>query len=94
MPSQCNVKSTMAYVEVGEFRIFKSTRVGQLNDTPTLFKDQLTRIKVGILYMKPKLLTVTNHVTMLNLGCDCRVCFSNTTEGGIVNAVDQTFSSN
>ena len=84
MPSQSNVKSIVAYVEVGESRIFKSTLVSQLNGNPTLSKDRLTWIKVGILYMKPKLLTAANHDTMLNLGCDCGVCFLNTHEARIV----------
>ena len=43
----------MAYVKVGESRIFKSTLVSQLNGNPTLFEDQTTRIKASILYMKP-----------------------------------------
>jgi hypothetical protein len=34
-----NVKSIVAYVEVGESRYLKSTLVSQLNDTPTLSKD-------------------------------------------------------
>ena len=46
MPSQSNVKSIVAYVEVGrevgESRIFKSTFVSQMNGNPTLSKDQLT----------------------------------------------------
>lgn len=41
-----------AYEEAAESRIFQSILASQLNDNPTLFKDQLTRIKVGILYMK------------------------------------------
>ena len=36
MPSQSYVKSIMAYVEVGESKIFQSTLVGQLNGNPTL----------------------------------------------------------
>ena len=59
----------MAYVEVGGSRVFKSTLVSQINDNPTLSKDQLTWIKASILYMKPKLLTIANHDTMLTLGC-------------------------
>ena len=39
MPSQSNVKSIVAYVEVGEPIIFKSTLVRQLNGNPTLSKD-------------------------------------------------------
>ena len=73
-PSQSNVKSSVAYVKVGESRIFKSTLVSQLNGNPTLSKDLLTWIKVGISYVKPKILTAANHDTMLNLGCDCGVC--------------------
>ena len=64
----------MASVEVGESKIFKSTLVSQLNGNPTLSKDCLTWIKVGILYMKPKLLTTANHDTKLNLDYDCGVC--------------------
>ena len=64
----------------GEFRDFKSTFVNELTDTPTSFKDPLTQIKVGILYMKPKLLTLANCDAMLDLGCDCEVCFFNTLE--------------
>ena len=75
MPSQSNVKSIMAYVGVGESRIFKSTLVSQWNGNPTLSRDRFTRIKVSILYMRPKLLTAAIHDTMLNLGCDCGVCF-------------------
>ena len=57
MPSQSNTKSILAYMKVGESRIFKSTLLSQLNDNPTLWKNPLTRTKAGILYMKPKLLT-------------------------------------
>ena len=39
MPSPSNVKSTMAYVEVGESRILKSTFVSQLNGNLTLSED-------------------------------------------------------
>ena len=39
MPSQPNVKSIMAYVEVGESKIFKSTLVNLLNGNKTLSKD-------------------------------------------------------
>ena len=74
----------MAYVEIGESRTFKSALVSQLNGNPTLCKDRLTHIKVGILYMKTKLLTVENHNTELNLGCDCGVCFLNMPEARIV----------
>ena len=56
MPSQSNVKSIVAYVEVGESRNLKGTFVSQLNGNPTLYKDQSTRIKVGISYMKPTLI--------------------------------------
>ena len=42
MPSQSNVKSIVAYVEVGESRIFQSRLDIQLKDNPTLFKDQST----------------------------------------------------
>ena len=84
MHSQSSVKFIMAYVEVGEFRIFKSTLVSQLNGNSILSKDESTRIKAGILYMKPKLLTAANHDTMLNLGCDYEVCFLNTLKARIV----------
>ena len=82
-PSQSNVKSSVAYVKVGESRIFKSTLVSQLNGNPTISKDRLTRIKVGILYIKLEPFTAENHDTMLNLGCDCGVCFLNTHEAKI-----------
>jgi len=36
MPSRANVKSIVAYVEVGESRIFKSILVSQLNGIPSL----------------------------------------------------------
>ena len=95
MPSQSNVKFIVAYVEVGESRNFKSTIVSQLNGNPTLYKDQLTQIKASILYMKPKFPTTANHDTMLNLGCDCCVCFLNTHEAQIVkNMVDQKLNLN
>ena len=35
MPFQSNAKSNMAYVEVGEFRMIKSTFVSQWNGNPT-----------------------------------------------------------
>ena len=42
-----------------------------------------------MLYMRPKRLTDANHDTMLDLGCDCGVCFLNTQEPPIVkNVVD------
>ena len=63
----------MAFAKVRESIIFKSTRISQLNGNPTLSKDQLILIKVGIFYMKPKLLTTANHDSMLNFGCDCEV---------------------
>ena len=75
MPSQSNEKSIVGYVEVGESRISKSTLDSQLNGNPTLSKDRLTRSKAGILYTKPTLHFVVNHVTMLNLSCDCGVYF-------------------
>ena len=34
--------------------------------------------------MRPKLLTVANHDTMLNLGCDCRMRFLNTPKARVV----------
>ncbi len=34
--------------------------------------------------MKPKLLSVRNHDTLLKLGCDCGVCFLNTLEAKTV----------
>ena len=54
--------------------------VSQLNGNPTLSKDQLTQIKAGNLYMKPKILIATNHDSTLHLGCDYDVCFLNTCE--------------
>ena len=39
MPSQSNVKSIVAYVQVGKSGIFKSIIVRQLNGNPTLSKD-------------------------------------------------------
>ena len=69
---------------IGESRIFKSTLVSQLNGNPSLSKDRLTRIKAGILYMKPKLLSVGNHDILLKLGYDCGVCFLNTHEAKTV----------
>ena len=41
-------------------------------------------MKTSILYMKLKLLTAANHHTMLNIGCDCGVCFLNTPKARIV----------
>ena len=70
----------MTYIEVGDSRIFKSMFENQLNGNSTLFKDQLTRTKVGNLYMKPRLLNAENHDSILNLGCDYGVCFWNTSE--------------
>ena len=55
----------MAFVEVGKSTIFQSTFVSQLNGNSTSSQDQLTRIKASILYMKPKLIIVTNHDIML-----------------------------
>ena len=83
MPSQSNVKSDVAYVEVGESRIFKSILVSQLNGNPTLSKNRLSWIKVGM-FINPKLLTVANHGTMLMLGSDCGLCFLNTPKARIV----------
>jgi len=60
------------------------TFVSQLNDNHSLSKDRLTRIRADILYMKPKILSVGNHDTLLKLGCDCGVCFLNTPEAKIV----------
>ena len=76
----------MAYVEVGQHGIFKDTLISQLNGNPTLSKDRSTRINVGVLYMKPKLLTITNHDTgsLLNFDRNCGVCFFNTYEARIV----------
>jgi hypothetical protein len=37
---KCPLSSIMAYVEVGESRIFKSTLVSRLIGNPTLSKDQ------------------------------------------------------
>ena len=77
-------KIMLAYVEVGESIIFQSTPISQLNGNPTLSKDQLTKIKASILYMKPKLFIAANHDIVLNLGCDCGVCFLTTSEVRIV----------
>jgi len=41
-------------------------------------------MKANVLYMRPKLLTTTFYDIMLNLGCDCGVCFSNTRVARIV----------
>ena len=68
----------MAHVELGESRIYKGTLVGHLKGNPILSKDQLTWIKVGILYMQPKLLTTVNYDTMLNLGCDYEMFLEHT----------------
>ena len=84
MPSQFNVKSIVACVEVGESRIFKSIHVSQLNGNPTLFKDWLAWNKTYVLYVRPKHLTATNYDTMLNLGCDYGLCLMNTPEARIV----------
>ena len=73
MPSQFNVKSIVACVELGESRIFKSVVVSQMNSNPTLSTYRLTWIEVDILYMMPELLTVANHDTMFYLSCDCGV---------------------
>ena len=43
---------------------FKSTPLGfvsEMNGSPTLSIDQLTQIRVGNLYVKPKLLTTAHH---------------------------------
>ena len=85
MPFQSNAKPIVAYVE--ESRIFKNTLVSQWNGNPTLSKDRLTWMKVGILYKKPKLLTAANHNTILNYGFDCGGCFLNTHEARIVKYV-------
>ena len=55
-----------------------------MNGNSSLSKDQLTRITVDILYMKPKLLSVGDHDTFLKFGCDCGVCFFNTPEAKTV----------
>jgi hypothetical protein len=82
----------MAYVEVGESRIFKGTFAGHLNGNPILSKDQLTWIKVGILYMQPKLLTTINRDTMLNLGCDCGMFFFPLYAKVVIKVVDPTLT--
>ena len=74
----------MAHVEVRGSRIFKSTLVSQLNGKPTLSKDTLTRIKARMSYTNLNSLPPQNHDTMLNLGCDCRVCFLNTHEARFI----------
>ena len=55
----------MAYVEVGDSRISKTLLVSQLAGNPTLYKNELTQIMVGILYMKPKIHITANHNIML-----------------------------
>ena len=54
-----------------------------LNDNPNLSKDWLTWIEVGILYMKPELLTATNHDSMLSSGFDYGLYLLNTLEARI-----------
>ena len=66
MPSQSDVKSVVAYVEVG--------RVDWMA-IQLYLKIDWTRIEVGILYMKLELLATTNHNIMLNFGCDWGVYF-------------------
>jgi hypothetical protein len=94
IPSQSSVKLWL-YVAVGESRIFKSTFVSQLNGDPILYEDCLTRIRAGILYMKPKLLIVENHDTMLIL-IVIMECFFNTPKARIAGIHDrpQKISSN
>ena len=74
----------MAFVELGDSRISKSIFASQLNDSPTLSQDWLTQIKVGNLYIKPKLLTTANHGTFQNISCDYGVCLLNTFEAKII----------
>ena len=46
------------------------------------------KIKANILYYTmPKLLTAKNHDTILNLACDCGVCYFDTLEAKIVRKV-------
>jgi hypothetical protein len=56
--------------------------LSQLNGNPNLSKDQLARIRAGILYIS-KLLIVANHDTMLNLGFNYGIFF-NTLKTSIV----------
>ena len=79
----------MPYVELGEFEVFKSTHVSHLNGNLTLSKDQSARIKASILCMRHNLLTAVNHDTVLNLSCDCGVCFLNTPIARIVKKHDR-----
>ena len=78
IPSLSNVKSIVAYVEVCESRILKSKFVSQSNDNSTSSKNWSTQIKVGILYMKPKLLTAAHHDIVSSLGCDLWSVFEHT----------------
>ena len=65
----------MAYVDVGDSRIFKNMFVSQLNGNPSLYKYRLTWIKDDNLCMKNSFLNIANRDTILNLGSDYRVCF-------------------
>jgi len=47
MPSRFNVQSIVAYIEVGESRIFKSALGSYFNGNPTLSKDYLIRLRLA-----------------------------------------------
>ena len=47
MPSQSNVKSIGACIEVGESRIFKTTLVSQWNGNPNL---KINTLRLGMVY--------------------------------------------
>ena len=65
------------FVVVDDSKIFKSTLVSQLHGNPTLSKDSPTRIKLGMLYTKPKkeIWRVGDNDFNLKLGCDCALAF-------------------
>jgi len=75
--SQSTMKSIVAYVEVGEFKIFISILISHLDGNSTLSKKQLTWNKIDILYMKLKIFSARNHDTILELSCDDGVYFLN-----------------
>jgi hypothetical protein len=62
---------------------FQSTLARQLNRNRPLSKDHSTRIKAGILCIKPRLLTTAYYDNMLNFGCDFGVYFLNTPKARI-----------
>ena len=68
--------SIVACVEVGDPRIFKSMLVSKLNMGNQLYL-KVDKLILGLAYyirfMKPSLLIIVNHDTILNLGYDCSV---------------------